>query len=71
MSNQMHGGFPSIRKETRERVGTNCAAFWLGRSPKTLRNWSSQADGPIRPTRVAGRLAWSVQEIRTLLGVTQ
>ena len=59
--------FPSIEHETRSHVGTACAAFWLNRNPQTLRGWASYENGPLRPTRVNGRLAWSVATIRSLL----
>lgn len=59
--------FPSIEHETRSHVGTACAAFWLNRNPQTLRGWASYENGPLRPTRINGRLAWSVATIRSLL----
>jgi hypothetical protein len=59
--------FPSIEHETRSHVGTACAAFWLNRNPQTLRGWASYENGPLRPTRVNGRLAWPVATIRALL----
>lgn len=59
--------FPSLTKETRTHVGTSCAAFWMNRKPQTLRAWACFEDGPIRPTRVNGRLAWAVADIRRLL----
>ena len=59
--------FPSIEHETRSHVGTACAAFWLNRNPQTLRGWASYENGPLRPTRVNGRLAWAVATIRALL----
>lgn len=59
--------FPSIKHETRSHVGTACAAYWLNRKPQTLRMWAHYENGPLRPTRVNGRLAWSVATIRSLL----
>jgi hypothetical protein len=59
--------FPSLQEETRTHVGTACAAHWLGRKPQTLRAWACFEDGPLRPTRVNGRLAWSVADIRRVL----
>jgi len=59
--------FPSIEHEIRSHVGTACAAFWLNRNPQTLRGWASYENGPLRPTRVNGRLAWPVATIRSLL----
>jgi hypothetical protein len=62
--------FPSLVAETRLAVDTACAAWHLNRRPQTLRCWAVYGDGPIRPIRVHGRLAWSTSEIRNLLGVT-
>lgn len=50
-------------------VGTAEAAAYLNRQPQTLRGWACLENGPIRPVRVHGRLAWPVAEIRRLLGV--
>lgn len=59
--------FPSLQEEKRTHVSTACAAHWLGRKPQTLRAWACFEDGPLRPTRVNGRLAWSVADIRRVL----
>jgi len=59
--------FPAIAHETRSHVSTACAAFWLNRKPQTLRAWASYDNGPIRPTRINGRLAWPVSQIRSIL----
>lgn len=53
--------------ETRSHVDTNTAAGLLGRTPQTLRKWACYEDGPLRPVRVNGRLAWPVADIRRLL----
>lgn len=63
-------GFPDIRTESRTHVKTAIAAHWLGRQEQTLRGWACLENGPIRPIRVSGKLAWNVSEIRHLLGVT-
>lgn len=59
-----------IEIETRTVVDTATAAFHLNRQPQTLRVWACHEDGPIRPIRVNGRLAWPVAEIRRLLCCT-
>jgi hypothetical protein len=59
--------FPPIEQETRSHVETACAAFHLTRQPQTMRVWACLENGPIRPTRINGRLAWSVAEIKNLL----
>jgi len=59
-----------IEVEIRATVDTATAAFHLNRKQQTLRTWACYEDGPIRPRRVNGRLAWPVSEIRRLLGIT-
>ena len=59
--------FPPIETETRSHVETGCAAFHLTRKPQTMRAWACLENGPIRPTRINGRLAWSVADIKRLL----
>lgn len=61
--------FPNLRDEKRTHVGTACAAHWLGRKQQTLRGWACFEDGPIRPVRINGRLAWPVDAIRRLMGL--
>ncbi len=55
--------------EVRTAVDTATAAHHLSRQPQTLRGWACKEDGPLRPIRVHGRLAWSVAELRRVLGV--
>jgi hypothetical protein len=62
------GTFPSLDSEVRAAVPTDCAAFHLGRRPQTLRGWACREDGPLRPLRIHGRLAWPVGELRRLVG---
>lgn len=57
----------SLANETRSHVETGCAAFHLNRTGQTLRSWSCLENGPMRPTRINGRLAWSVVDIKKLL----
>ena len=59
--------FPPLAHETRSAVETECAAFHLNRRPQTLRLWACQANGPIRPIHVHGRLAWKVADIQAVL----
>lgn len=60
----------SLERETRATLPTPEAAFHLNRAQQTLRLWAMRENGPIRPLRVHGRLAWPVSELRRLLGVT-
>lgn len=62
--------FVPLDRETRPVVDTAAAAFYLSRQPQTLRGWACKENGPLRPLRVHGRLAWPTAEIRRLLGVT-
>ena len=60
--------FPPLGQENRPCVSTEQAAYYLNRRPQTLRIWACKENGPIRPRRVMGRLAWSIADIRDLLG---
>ena len=66
-SNSSVGGFAPLDRETRETVETDTAAYHLNRKPQTLRAWACLENGPIRPLRINGRLAWRVADIRRLL----
>lgn len=57
--------------ETRTAVDTATAAFHLNRRPQTLRGWACNDDGPLRPRRINGRLAWPVADLKRVLGVEQ
>ena len=51
----------------RPTVDTAAGAHYLNRRPQTLRCWACREDGPLRPIRINGRLAWPVAELRRLL----
>jgi len=53
----------------RPAVDTAAAAYYLSRRPQTLRGWACMENGPLRPIRINGRLAWNVSELRRVLGV--
>ena len=61
--------YVSLAAETRTAVDTACAAHHLMRKPQTLRGWACLENGPLRPVRVHGRLAWPVAELRRVLGL--
>lgn len=63
--------FPPLELVNRPTVETGAAAYYLNRRPQTLRGWACLENGPIRPVRVHGRLAWPVAELRRVLGVSQ
>ncbi len=59
--------FTPLEKVTRPTVPTDAAAHYLNRQPQTLRAWACLENGPVRPIRINGRLAWNVGEIQSLL----
>lgn len=61
--------FPPLESVTRPTVDTAAAAHYTNRRPQTLRAWACLENGPLRPIRINGRLAWPVSELRRVLGV--
>ena len=61
--------FVPLDIEVRAAVPTLDAAFHLSRAQQTLRIWACRENGPLRPMRINGRLAWPVADLRRLLGV--
>lgn len=59
---------PPLEEVTRPAVTTKEAAYYLSRRPQTLRGWACHQNGPVRPLRINGRLAWPVCDLRKLLG---
>lgn len=62
--------FPPLEHVTRPAVDTAAAAYYLNRQQQTLRGWACLENGPIRPFRINGRLAWKVEDLRRVLGVS-
>jgi hypothetical protein len=58
-----------LERETRANLPTPEAAFHLNRAQQTLRLWAMRENGPLRPIRVNGRLAWPVSDLRRILNV--
>lgn len=58
-----------LTQETRTVLPTDEAARHLNRAEQTLRIWACRENGPIRPLRIGGRLAWKTDDLRRLLGV--
>ncbi len=50
-----------------EVLPTDEAAAAINRAPQTLRKWACLENGPIRPIRIHGRLAWKVSDLESLL----
>lgn len=61
--------FPPLELVSLPTVPTEQAAHYLMRRPQTLREWSCLENGPLRPLRVNGRLAWRVSDIKAVLGM--
>ena len=59
-----------LEQVTRPNLKTDEAAFYLNRRPQTLRVWACLENGPIRPRRIGGLLAWNTAEVKALAGVT-
>lgn len=61
--------FPELLKTAngRDMLTTNEAAPVINRAPQTLRKWACFENGPIRPVRINGRLAWRVIDLISLL----
>jgi hypothetical protein len=55
------------RADLPEVLQTREAAEAINRAPQTLRKWACLENGPIRPIRINGRLAWRVDELCALL----
>ena len=62
--------FPPLERVNRPHVNTEQAAHYMMRKPQTMRAWACFENGPLRPVRINGRLAWSVSELKRVLGVT-
>jgi len=61
--------YPPLELVTSTALPTDATAFYLNRKSQTLRAWACLENGPIRPVRINGRLAWPVESIRKLLKV--
>ena len=61
--------FPPLELVNKPNVDTAHAAYLLTRRPQTLRAWACLENGPLRPVRINGRLAWPVSELRRVLQV--
>ncbi len=68
MNTTNHFSFSLNRDAIQAVVPTDVAAAALNRRPQTLRKWACLENGPIRPVRINGRLAWRVADIQALLG---
>ncbi|WP_250476208.1 DNA-binding protein [Caballeronia sp. INML1] len=68
MNTTNRNSFSFNRDAIQAVIPTDVAAAALNRRPQTLRNWTCLENGPIRPVRINGRLAWRVADFQALLG---
>ena len=66
---QFTGQYLPLELVTRPNLKTDEAAHYLTRRPQTLRIWACLENGPIRPRRIGGLLAWSTAEVKALAGI--
>ncbi len=59
--------YTGLTLEIRSALPTSDAAFHLNRKPQTLRTWACFENGPIKPVKINGRLAWLVSDIRNVI----
>ena len=65
--------FPPLALVTKPNLTTGELAYYLNRSPQTLRGWACRSGtGPMKPKRIGGILAWPTVEAKALAlaGVT-
>ena len=63
------GTLPPLEQVTRPNLTTAETAYYLNRRPQTLRGWACLENGPMRPTRIGGLLAWKTATVKALAGM--
>lgn len=63
--------YEPLQEVTRPVLDTAAAAHYLNRRPQTMRGWACHEDGPIKPIRINGRLAWRTSDVKAVLGLTK
>jgi hypothetical protein len=63
--------YEPLQEVTRPVLDTAAAAHYLNRRPQTMRGWACHEDGPIKPIRINGRLAWRTSDVKAVLGMTK
>jgi hypothetical protein len=58
-----------LEQVTKPNLTTAETAHYLNRRPQTLRGWACLENGPLRPIRIGGLLAWSTATVKALAGV--
>lgn len=67
MNTEQQTKYTPLDLETRTTLTTREAAYHLNRQVQTLHIWACKENGPIRPERINGRLAWYVADIKRVL----
>ena len=67
---QLNAQYLPLHLVTRPNLTTAETAYYLNRRPQTLRGWACLENGPLRPTRIGGLLAWNTETVKALAGVT-
>jgi hypothetical protein len=67
---QLRVQYLPLEEVCKPNLTTAECAFYLNRRPQTLRGWACLENGPIRPRRISGLLAWSTADVKALAGVT-
>lgn len=62
--------FSPLELVTKPNLTTAETAHYLNRRPQTLRGWACLENGPLRPRRIGGLLAWNTNEVKALAGLT-
>lgn len=66
----MKDQFPPLESVNTPTMNTRMAAHYLGRTPKTLLEWSASGRGPVQPLRIGARLGWPVTRVKALCGIS-
>lgn len=62
--------YPPLAEVSKPNLTTAELAYYLDRRPNTLRAWACREDGPIRPIRSHGRLAWPTDQAKVVAGLS-
>ena len=68
-SQQFTAPYPPLALVNKPNLTTAETAYYLNRRPQTLRGWACLENGPLRPSRIGGLLAWSTATVKALAGV--
>ena len=65
---QFTSPYPPLALVNKPNLTTAECAYYLNRAPQTCRAWACLENGPIRPRRIGGLLAWDTAEVKALAG---